>query len=760
MFQKTIILLSLFFSSFINYGQQNTNLLGKVKYNDNVLPEVLIELKINQITKFAVSSENGDFKFTNINCLVNDTIIIKVNYKGYKEFVKEIVILQEDIFLDIELENSEVEYLTEVIIKGTDNVVRTANKSSYKINQKKFIKNAKATNVLGTIPNVYCNKESGETLVEGNLKAKIFIDGVEAMPNEIKNINASSIDSVEIMNNPSSIYGTDFLGAIINIVLKKSNEQFFKGYLRGTRGIKNNYWSISPSIVYKKGILSFDVSYSNLQNNQISTNDLIRNDLNGSYSQSFLNNSKVIQNSFNSRLGLNFSEKSNLSISGYKGGYNVKGDINGNSNFNFNNFSSYNNYDETINNDFEISSVYKYKTCINNTLYLKNKYTITNNQYNSKYSINQFINSIDVKSQNKELAYNISFDMLNLKIFKKTGNITYDFKYIDRNYSFSNTDFFVNQDVYNATFEMSNQWTEKFSTQSSFTYEYSSNKSDLFSKNYNLILPTFNAMYHFKNKIDGNFGYSKRVLRPSPSDLNETLIVYSPGVASKGNSNLEQQIRDYYFIKFNKEIETSNYSVKLYNSTINNSILNIYEKQGDLIVRTIDNAAKSNSTGIEFGYTTELFKKISLNIDSGINYNLYETDDISSLIKKNSGVGFNSNLNIYTNLFKDKLSVSVSGIYDNPNYSLLSKRVTYPYLDFSASTNLFKERFELSFYIQNLLGNNATTIRETSFSDNFQESRISRNNFTNLLLTLTYNFGKRFEDYNDDKNIENNDIRK
>ena len=149
-----------------------------------------------------------------------------------------------------------------------------------------------------------------------------------------------------------------------------------------------------------------------------------------------------------------------------------------------------------------------------------------------------------------------------------------------------------------------------------------------------------------------------------------------------------------------------------------------------------------------------------MNIDSGINYNLYETDDISSLIKKNSGVGFNSNLNIYTNLFKDKLSVSVSGIYDNPNYSLLSKRVTYPYLDFSASTNLFKERFELSFYIQNLLGNNATTIRETSFSDNFQESRISRNNFTNLLLTLTYNFGKRFEDYNDDKNIENNDIRK
>ena len=36
----------------------------------------------------------------------------------------------------------------------------------------------------------------------------------------------------------------------------------------------------------------------------------------------------------------------------------------------------------------------------------------------------------------------------------------------------------------------------------------------------------------------------------------------------------------------------------------------------------------------------------------------------------------------------------------------------------------------------------------------------SKNNFTNLLLTLTYNFGKDFENEIIDNNIENIDIRK
>ena len=717
-------------------------------------------MQIDENSKFAVSNENGDYKFIGINSLINDTIILKVNYKGFRPYIKKLIITDEIMFFDAVLENDNIEYLEEVVIKANEKITHSASKSSYKINQKKFIKNSKATEVLSSIPNVYCNKESGEIIVEGNLRAKIFIDGIEAMPNEIKNLNTSTIDRVEIMNNPSSTFGTDFMGAIVNIVTKKTKQQFFKGSISGTTGVRNNYLSTNPSFVYKKGILSFKGDVSYLKNNQISTNDLTRNDNDGYYVQNFINNSKVTQNSISSRMGLNFSQKSDLTLSGYYGGYKVNGNIIGTSNLNLSNFNNYKNLDFTTNNELEISSVYKQKTGENKTLYFKKKYTITSNFYSSEYNNNDIINNYDVKSQNNELSWNLCYEIQNIKIFKKSASLLYDLKYINRNYSFINTDFYIKQDVYNGTFEVNNDWSEKLSTQTSFTYEYSSNKSDSFFKNYNILLPTLNALYHFKNKSDVSIGYSKKVLRPSPNDLNETLIIYSPGIASQGNSNLNQQIRNYHFLKFNKEINLENYSIKIYSTNINNSIVNIYKKQGDLLIRTLNNASKFNSTGIEFGYSTQLFKKIGLNIDSGLNYNVYETQDLSALIKKNNGVSFESSLYIYTNLFKDKVSVSFSGTYSNPNYSLLSKKVTYPYLDFSISTNLFKEKLGLSFYIQNLLGDDATISRDTSNSNNFHESRVSRNNFTNALLTLTYNFGKKFDDYFDDKKIENNDIRK
>ena len=51
-------------------------------------------------------------------------------------------------------------------------------------------------------------------------------------------------------------------------------------------------------------------------------------------------------------------------------------------------------------------------------------------------------------------------------------------------------------------------------------------------------------------------------------------------------------------------------------------------------------------------------------------------------------------------------------------------------------------------------------IKITFLYHHFQQIHESRNNFTNLLLTITYNFGKNFDNRLDDNNIVNDDIRK
>lgn len=755
---KTIIsvVFTLFFTGYV-FSQQSFNLSGKIKSDNNSLSDVLLELQVNKMKKLAVSGKNGDYKFILLNCKINDTIKIKINFFGYKSFFKPVIIDQENIVFDIDLEKVGTEILKEVIIESKSKTENTASKSVYKINQKRFIKNTTAIAVLNSLPNVFYNEFNGAQ-IEGNLKGKIFVDGIEIMPIEIKNIKANDIDKVEVISNPTSIYGTDFLGAIVNIITKKTTEQFFKSSIALTAGPRNNYWAVNPYFVYKKGIFNFKSDVQYLRNDQIVTDDLSRNDSNGIFNQNLINSGRIVQNYINATLGLLFSEKSDLIISGYNGGYETKANIIANFSLN-NNFGTFTNFSTSIHKDLEIASVYKNRISETKMFYFKNKYAVLSDNYNSEY-INQTLNFFDVKSKIAEFSFDLIYDVQGYKFFKKSTNIVYDLKFINRNYNFSNTSFYLNQGIFNATSDVNTVWSEKFSTQIGITLEHLSNKNDVFSKNYNLILPTINAIYHFKNKIDLKLGFSKKVLRPGADDLNESLIVYSPNSGSQGNSNLEQQVRNYYSLKFDKEFKNDNLSVKFFRTTINNSIINVYKNQGSILIKTLDNAAKFNSTGVNFDYTTKLLKKVDINFNSGFNYNVYEANDSSILIKNNNGTSFNSTLYMASNLFKDKLSVSFSGTYSGPDYSLLSKSITYPFLDLTLNTNLFKEKIGLTLYVQNLLGDDATITRATSFADNFQQNHLSRNNFTNVILTLTYNFGKKFDEVYNDNKIENTDIRK
>jgi Outer membrane protein beta-barrel family/CarboxypepD_reg-like domain len=741
--------------SISGFSQQKSNISGKITSENKILPDAVIELQINKSSKFAVANSKGIYKFSDITFITTDSLQLKVKYLGYKTYKQQLTNLQEKNVFDINLNIAETE-LQEVVIKTDAKITETAGKSIYKIYQKDYIKNAKVTDILSKLPSVYFNKYDEKATVDGTITGKIFIDGIEAMPKETEKIDVTAVDKVEVINNPSAAYGTDFTGAIINIITKKSTEQYFKGSIGLTGGGKNNYGAINPYFAYKKGILNFNTDMQYLENNQILNSELIREDENGTLFQTSINNTKAVQKYINARIGLTFNERSVLTITGFESAYNFKGDMTGNSTLNNSN-NSFTNENELMKKDLEISSVYRYKINDRKTLYFKNLYAVYNELNSSKFN-NLQTNYLEANSKNKELTWNIDYDITELKIFNKPATINTGSKYIDRNYSFTNTTFYINQNTINAYFDMNNDWTEKFSTETSFSFENTTIKNDLFSKNFNLILPRFNAVYRFNKKINLKLGYSKRLLRPNPNDLNETLVISSPSTARQGNSNLDFQIRNYFSLKINKSFENDNLSVKLYNESINNSIENVYKKQVVFLIQTLENVGKYNATGFNFSYTTQILKKVDINFDSGLKYNIFENNSPTSLIKKNSGITYNGSISIDTNLFKDKLAVSFSGMHDAPTYSLLSKSISYPYLDLTLSTNLYKEKLNLRLYAQNILGKIASGSEDISRAENFYQNHLITNNFANILLTATYKFGKKFEDIEANK-IENDDIR-
>jgi Outer membrane protein beta-barrel family len=756
---KFLLYLSLIF--FLNnlFSQNTVSINGKLTDAKAPILDAIIELNVNKISKFAVSDKNGNYKFINIVSSITDTINLKVNQTGYKSFTKRLNNLQKINIVDILLETESPEILKEIVVNAKDKTIITAKKSSYKIDQKDFIKNAKAPEVLSTIPNVF--QSNDKIIVDGKLEGKVFIDGLETMANELKSIDAADIDRVEVINNPSGAYGTDFLGAVINIISKKKTEEFIKGSIGLSGGLRNNNFGITPSLSYKKGKITFKSNFDYKRNNQIVDYSSNRIDSNGSFFQSNVNDSKGTQIYFQSRLNIEFNEKTNFNITGFLSSYKFIANVNGFSSLNNSSPDLFLKEGEDYKGQWNIASVYKYEFKKSKNLYFKNAFTTYDSRDISKFNFNNgSSNYFNIQSKNKEFSSSLNYEYEEFMILKIPTAVYVDLKYINRNFSFSNTNYFINQNIINGTIEFDSDWSEKFSTVTAITLE-NTNNNNLFTKqNYSLILPTFNALYHFDKKVDARFGYSRKVLRPNVSDLNDAIIILNPGIAKQGNSNLDPQIRNYYSFSINKAFKSDNFSLKFYNESINNAISEIYQTQGNLLIQTLGNAAKFNSTGFTAGVRTKLFKKVNLNLNSGFDYNIFEDNNPLALIKNNRGYTFVGNINLSTKFFKDKFSVSFSARQDGPKYSLLSKRITYPYLDLSISTNLLKDKLAVSLYGRGLLGNSKNGFIDISSLDNFYQRIETQNTFSNLLLTLTYYFGKKFSDKIDDNNIQNEDIRR
>lgn len=756
---RTLILFCfVFFVSGFVFCQEKQIVEGKVFFEKAVLGDILVELKIGTASNFAVTNKKGEYKFEYSN--TKDSIFLKVNIAGFRDFSRKINESYKVVVVNINLEKPEE--LNEIIVKSDKRIINTAKKTIYTIDEKNYLPNAKAGEVLSNVPNVYFNEFDKKIIVDGTLTAKLFIDGLEAISEELKNLDAADIKSVEIINNPSAAYfKSDFLGAIINVITKKKSQEFIKGSLGTTLGMKNNFWAIEPNFSYKRGIVIIKSNLSYLTNDQIIDYYSERLDENGSFSQSNVNHSKNKQMSSSTRLGLTFNDLSSLTVTNSFYGYNFLDSANGFTSVNYGSAQDFSKESESKMKNWNIASVYNYKISKNALFFLKSAYSIYAKSdlsgFNYAERVPEYFN---IDSKNKEFSVQTNFELNNLSIFNKKMDFYSNLKFINRKYDFSAQSYYIKQNIIDVSGGVDSKWSNKFSSELALTFENAKNFNQSLNQNYNLILPTINALYHFEKKIDLKFGYSRKVLRPSASDLNDEVIILYPGVAKQGNAELDPQLRNYYTLTFSKFYKADSFTIKIYHESINNAITEVYKKEGDLLIQTLENVAKYNSTGINFGLKTLLFEKVTANINSGFDYNLFKDNSEMAVIKKNSGFTYKGSMNLSTKFFKDKVSFSFSGRQDGPNYSLLSKRITLPYLDFSIKSNVLKDKLNISLYASNLLGKGAGGFTDISSYDNFYQKIETKNNTRNLLLVLTYNFGRQFSDKIDSRDINNNDVRR
>lgn len=213
---------------------------------------VLINPETGKPLQFGtMTDENGAFSITNVP---EGKYIIRVSMIGNIPQEREITINNSEINLGrIELaEDSKL--LQEVVVTGQ--------KSQMSVNSERRVFNvssniaatgASADELLAAVPSVDVNSD-GEISLRGNADVLVWINGKEMGMNAdnraqiLRQLPAETIESIEVMTNPSSKHSTEGTAGIINIRLKEDKRHGYFGNAEAnvdTRGTANVNFNIN-----------------------------------------------------------------------------------------------------------------------------------------------------------------------------------------------------------------------------------------------------------------------------------------------------------------------------------------------------------------------------------------------------------------------------------------------------------------------------------------------------------------------------------
>ena len=304
LFRATLtIKVLLLFSISVSFAQTSSVTLSgivKDKNDKSALPFVNIVLKTEIDSVFVtgtVTDDEGRFTLTGIK---PNNYILEVSYIGYTTKKQSLFVGTLSEFLNvsvIELEE-ETKTLNEVVVTGkADDVSGKMDKKTYSVSDNVSQSGGSVLQTMQNLPGV--TVQDSKVQLRGNDKVTILIDGKQTAltgfgnQTGLDNIPASSIERIEIINNPSSKYDANGNAGIINIVMKKNKQEGFNGKVGFITGLgalwvrKENLPTIRPqyqftpkvnpsvSLNYRKGKVNAFFQADNLYKHTLDKNEFV-----------------------------------------------------------------------------------------------------------------------------------------------------------------------------------------------------------------------------------------------------------------------------------------------------------------------------------------------------------------------------------------------------------------------------------------------------------------------------------------------------
>lgn len=234
---------------FMAWSQVHTvTLSGTVKdaKSKTSIPFVNVLLKNAKDSSFVAGGLSNDHGLFSMEGIKSGNYLLAISYVGYTTRIQPVLLGNLSNFQDlgiIELQE-DAKALKEVVISSQqqDGLNAKMDKKSFSVAANISQAGGSVLQAMKNLPGVTTTPD-GKLELRGSDKVAILIDGKQSAitgfggQTSLDNIPASSIERIEIINNPSAKFDANGNAGIINIIYKKNKQEGFNGKIGLSAGL-------------------------------------------------------------------------------------------------------------------------------------------------------------------------------------------------------------------------------------------------------------------------------------------------------------------------------------------------------------------------------------------------------------------------------------------------------------------------------------------------------------------------------------------
>ncbi|UZR97369.1 TonB-dependent receptor domain-containing protein [Chondrinema litorale] len=751
----------------------------------------LYSLMKNEAVKGTLTDAKGQFALKDLSLGIYN---LEISFIGYKKTrINQILILPkkpEIYFGEIQLE-PDTEQLEEVVItEQREDVVFKADRKVINISNIITAQGGTLVEALENQPSVKTDMNGNMTL-RGSSNFTVLVNGKPTAlrgSDALQQIPANTVESVEIITNPSAKFDSEGEVGIINVITKKDFSEGFSGVVNASGGFTANWltrYSSDASFQLTRNKITFSTGFniqytpmegegSRIRENYGESDTLIRNsDMDiGIYRKNYtfktgLTFNVDTRNTFTWDLNigkLKFEREFDSQTTALTN--TSQNTISNSIAENDRNFiSSSFGYDHL----FDLSSGHKFSANLFYKVSDGNKEDVLIEEVaNTDWTTGDLI--VDQLSLEDGTEDELRLNLDYVKPFGEGNNrleLGYQLRYetndLDQNIAVTSVDENTSTDNNIQLTRNIHAWYLQFTGEKeSFAYQIglrpeitdreidqaaTSNTESYFN-----IFPSANISYNFSQFNQIKLGYSKRINRPAVQQLNPYLQLIDEKSQRSGNVELLPEYVHSLELSVIKRFMMSFLSAEIFYRQTNDKISPVWlAQENDLLLLSYDNLDKDYSYGTEILASMQINDWWRVNGSTSIyRYNI--NGDVSGEEVNNSSNSWNARFGSTFRISKTNTVIQFNVIYNSELASSQGQRKGFYATMLGVKQPLFKSKLDAALQVRDVF--NMIKFSNVSSSEYFLNSM----EFLPYTPVVSLNLSYRFNNYKKRRNINASDI--